>query len=78
MTETFGQRLVFRRRSTVVPATTDRPEHAMTQEELAAAILTSLSAVRHYERDRRLPHPIVRREILRLWPDFFQVTVTLQ
>ena len=73
MTETFGMRFTARRLATIVPATEEKPEHVMTQEELAEILEVSLSAVRCYSRDRRLPHPIIRRAILRLWPDFFSV-----
>lgn len=72
MTETFGMRLVKARRGHMMPMQ-DKPRQVphMTQEELAALLLISLSAVRHYERSRRLPHPIIRRELVRIFPNLF-------
>ena len=65
--ETFGMRLRTKRISTIDPDT----EKPMTQEKLARILLVSLSVVRKYERTGRLPHPLIRRELLRLWPDLF-------
>jgi hypothetical protein len=44
---------------------------ATSQEKLARLLLISLSVVRKYETGKRLPHPLIRREILKLWPNLF-------
>lgn len=67
MAETFGMRFRAWRVSTPDPET----GRAISQAKLAETLLCSLSAVRKYEKAHRLPHPLIKREILRLWPDFF-------
>lgn len=67
MTETFGQRLRSRRLAMIDPET----GRGTSQEKLARTLLCSLSVIRKYELGARLPHPLIRRELLRLWPDLF-------
>lgn len=77
MTETFGQRLAARRRLTIMPATPERDAHPMTQVELAEMLCININTVRSYEQQVRLPHPLVRRAILAIWPDFFDPPKTV-
>jgi hypothetical protein len=72
MIETFGQRLAARRRGTIIPASSAQAEHVMTQVELAERLCINISTVRNYEQQRSLPHPLVRRAIVAVWPDFFE------
>lgn len=65
--ETFAAKFKARRLATI-DQETGKP---MSQEKLARLLLISLSVVRKYEAGRRLPHPLIRRELLKLWPDLF-------
>ena len=47
----------------------ERPGKMLTQPRAATLIGVCLESYRKYEQSRSLPHPLVRREIFRLWPD---------
>jgi hypothetical protein len=70
MGETFGERLAAARRARIMPGSNRRVPY-MTQKELSSTILVDLDTVRKYERGYRLPHNIIRRELLKLFPDLF-------
>lgn len=70
MTETFGQRLVAARKARLMEGE-GRAVPYMTQEELAALVLIDIDTLRKYERGLRLPHPLIRRELLKVFPDLF-------
>lgn len=72
--ETFGQRLVAARKSHIMPGD-GRAVPYMTQKELAELILIDIETVRSYERDIRLPHPIIRRELLKVFPHLFDYDI---
>ena len=63
----FSQVLRTNRIQTLDPET----GKGMTQPQAAALIGCNLSTYRKYEHDKRLPHPMFRKEILRIWPNTF-------
>lgn len=46
----------------------ERPGKMLTQARAAELIGCSLQGYRFYEQDKRLPHPIIRTQIFRIWP----------
>lgn len=45
-----------------------KPGKTLSQPRMAEIIGVSLGAYRLYEYDQRTPHPVIRREIFRLFP----------
>lgn len=70
MTETFGQRLIAARKAHIMPGE-DRAVPYMTQRELAELVIIDIDTLRKYEQGIRLPHPIIRRELLKIFPSLF-------
>lgn len=67
MSSTFASRFRAMRLSVIDPET-NKP---MTQTRMAERLGVDLRTVQNYEYGRTLPYPIIRREILRLFPDAF-------
>jgi hypothetical protein len=44
----------------------------MTQRELADMAQIDVDTIRKYERSYRLPHNIIRRELLKIFPHLFE------
>ena len=41
----------------------------LTQERLAQIMETNVATVRRYEQNRRLPHRLILKELVRIFPD---------
>jgi DNA-binding transcriptional regulator YiaG len=68
--EAFGKRLAAARRAHIMEGEGRKVPH-MTQKELAIVLLIDIDTIRKYERSRRLPHPLIRRELLKVFPNLF-------
>lgn len=67
MPEKWNIRLRRIRLETIDPST----EKPMSQPRAATLIGCNVHTYRQYEYGLRLPHPMFRREMLRLWPGLF-------
>lgn len=65
--DTFAARFRAMRLSIIDPET-GKP---MTQKRIAERLGVNLNTVRNYEYGHTLPHLIIRRELVRLFPDAF-------
>lgn len=54
----------------------DHPEKMLTQERLAHLAQVNIGSIRWYEQNKRLPHPLIRKELFRIIPILHELTTT--
>lgn len=69
--QAFGAALRARRLEMVDPETGRKP---ISQERLSLLLSLSENCIGNYERGLRVPHPLVRRELERVFPGLFAST----
>lgn len=54
----------------------ERPGKMLTQRRMAEILVVTLKTIQMYEQGRRLPHPIVRKQIALYFPQVLSATET--